>query len=555
MATDEFGIKVTLDTKDAQKGLKDLNKAADALNDKIEEPHKIGVDGKEAVSNIDKVGKSIDDIDRKLDGLNRKANIAFSFETIKIGIDMLKGLANGAKKVYDMVSDTAHEIVSLSNTAQGLSMSANGLKAWETTFQSMGLNAKDADAALGAIQDRLTGQLLNPSIQVASAFSQMGINLRASNGELKTSESIMMELADRFKKMKPEYALALGAQVGLSRDVITQMRTSKDFSKTLAEQKAKPVITKTEEQEARGFVKKQADFDSSIDLIKNKALMPMADIISTQVMPQLKAFAEELAKITGMIATPNNVQSAGQMIGRATQAGMHPWDTLKSGFQSAGSLVSNAWSRMNTPFSAKDSQQFYKNISNLPSDIIAKIQGMVETGGNSNQIGYAMTRDPSGKYQYKRDAQGNKIPEAYGKYQIKPSTASEVMGYNVTPDMLKNDDFNTQVNTKYMNQLIAKNGGDKAAALAAYNGDLARYKKTGSAPYLEKFQQAAMGSGLIPSASDSNTVNNNTRTNNQSVNVDNVHLHGVQSPQQFIDDLLGFHQQNDRANNMTGMQT
>ena len=122
-------------------------------------------------------------------------------------------------------------------------------------------------------------------------------------------------------------------------------------------------------------------------------------------------------------------------------------------------------------------------------------QGMVESSNKDNTIGYKMKKDANGKYQPVLDAKGQKIPEAYGRYQIKPSTASEVMGRNVTGQELLNGEFNQQVHDKYMMQL-EKRYGSKEAALAAYNGDLANYRKTGHSDYVDKIK-AKLG-GAIP---------------------------------------------------------
>lgn len=141
--------------------------------------------------------------------------------------------------------------------------------------------------------------------------------------------------------------------------------------------------------------------------------------------------------------------------------------------------------------------------SSMWDSVIDWAQGLVESRNKDDTIGYKMKKDANGKYQNVLDAKGNKIPEAYGRYQIKPSTASEVMGRNVTGQELLNGDFNKQVHDKYMAQLEAKHGS-KEAALAAYNGDLANYRKTGQSDYVNKIK-GVIG-GLNPASLASQPV-------------------------------------------------
>ena len=440
-----------------------------------------------------------------------------------------------------MVSDTAQGVVALGNTAAGLGMKTNSLKAWETTFKAMGFAASDADQALGAIQDRITGQLLNPSMQVASAFSMMGINLRKTNGELRTSEDILTELAAKFKKLKPEYAIALGAQAaGLSRDQVIQLRNNPNFAKTLAEQKNKPVVTPQGEKQARKFVAKEADFESTVDQLKNNALLPLANEIQDKVLPQMKALAQGLADLV------NNVVNA---------------DLSKP---ISGEKLSNAYKTLTNPnsYSAKKGPGFIDNlIHQTPKDfmnIIRKIQAKIENAAGE-KIGYAMTRDKNDKYTYKLDKNGNKIPEAYGKYQIKPSTASQVMGRNVTPQELMNDKFNEQVRDKYMSQLLQQYGTQERA-LAAYNGDLKRYDKTGSTPYIDKFRSMigtmfsapSSTTNAVQSPAVSSTINNQRSSNvNSQTTIGDINV-SANNPEDFARMIKGNMPYLDRALSMTG---
>ncbi len=533
----KFGIEVNVDTSKATKNLKDLNKEAEKANDTLNEEHEVHID-------TDKAQKSLDDIDKKLNNVSKKVDSTFNVGKLFLWYEGIKKVGQAAYAAGKYVVDAANEMTSMSNTAQGLSISTNTLKAWETTFKAMGFDAKEADNALGAIQDRLTGQLLNPSIQVASAFSMMGVNLRNANGELRNSDDILGEVAGKLKNFKPEYAIAIGAQLGLSRDQAIQLRNNPDFAKTLAAQKANQVITPQQVKAASGTTAQAAGLGAEMDKLQNDALLPLNTTLSKDIAPNLAKIAEKLGDTYGGGSTQD-------IADRAKGFFSAPFGILGGGLKKFGV---DSYNRLTTPLSDKEQSDVMKRLKNT----IKEIQGFVESGNKPDAVGYAMTRNAQGKYTYKLDPTGNKIPEAYGKYQIKPSTASEVMGYNVTPQMLLNEQFNTQVRDKLMAQLLKKYGTQERA-LAAYNGDLKRYDQTGSAPYVDKIKSnlQTVGMSNAPMATQSSTVTNNLinqnrhSTINSSTSIGNVNV-SANNPQEFAKELQSNIGYLDKILNMNG---
>lgn len=89
----------------------------------------------------------------------------------------------------------------------------------------------------------------------------------------------------------------------------------------------------------------------------------------------------------------------------------------------------------------------------------------IESGGNLNAIGYKRTRDNKG---YELDANGNKIPVAFGPFQFTKATGA---GYGLTKD----EDFtdpakSSEAAAELWSHLMKKYGGDVEKAVAEYNG-------------------------------------------------------------------------------------
>lgn len=153
--------------------------------------------------------------------------------------------------------------------------------------------------------------------------------------------------------------------------------------------------------------------------------------------------------------------------------------------------------------------------SSMWNKVIDWAQGKVESENKDSTIGYKQKQDKNGKSHWV-DRQGNfikkseletkGIPEAYGRYQIMPSTASEVIGRNVTGQELLNGEFNAQVHSKLMDKWT-KQYGSKEAALAYYNAGnrgLKQYQETGTTTYLDKIK-GVIG-GLNPASLASQPV-------------------------------------------------
>ena len=547
MANDEkFGITVELNTGDAEKKLDDLGAKADKVTSKtkkssevkvktgeavkevktleeklldvlevIAKKYSVEVDPQPAIESISKIELKIEEMAKILEKTGKQTDNVFSFIKIGAAVEAIKLVTNAVKEAYDMVSDTASEITTLGNNAAGLGMTANDLKAYQTSFEGMGMSGADANHVLGTIQDKLLGQIYNPSVQVSSAFGMMGINTRQANGENRAPDKVLDDIIKVFKRMPTQQAMAMGGQIGINRDEVVALRNSKSWDSFLDKQKKKPVVTEKEQEQARSFKLEQADFGSSIQQIKNSALMPFAETISKNVIPELTKFAAMLADLTA-----NNASKVTDVINNPSKAAngvmqnVADWGANHMPQKEALDTIRERLQK--TPGFSKGGVDWWDKILDW-----AQVQ--VEGGGKS-QVGYKMKKGLDGKMHNVLDSKGKPIPEAFGQRQIQPAVASEVMGYNVTPEMLMDNTFNKKVRDKLMTKW-EKQYGSQGAALAYYNGGtpgLKQYQKTGHTAYTDKVAaQVSSGAALnilnrapVTSTQSSSVINN---VNNQRV--------------------------------------
>lgn len=564
---DEFGVKINLNTKDATKKVKDLNKEAEKLGENLEEKKDVKIEGEEAVNLLKKIDQSILEINAGLQQVEKKSKTFFNLGSLAAGIYLLKQAVSLFKGAYNAVSATAHKIVSLSNTAQGLGIKINTLKAFETAFKSVGLSAQDADNALGSLQDTLTGQLLNPSTQIASSFAMMGVNLRKSNGDLKDSAELMEELAKSFKNFKEPYAVAYGRQFGLSREEVIQMRNNPTYAKTLAAQKGNQVVTSPEEKAARKMVAQEAELGVSIEKLKNDAMLPLMKLIGDKLIPAVTSIANILGGIFGEKAP--TVENLSKDTATAASAIFHhPIDSAKQIFNSllkpgAGQYVSSGIEDLKAAAKSQglsdpataamlELAQRESKLKNIPSDAISKYTGKPVAGGylqykDSTIAGYG------GKNAYSAGDTAKAFKNEYAEFQsiarkqgIKPSLDQLAMFHHLgAPHYKKALKYfkNHQGATvgSFYNQI------DSSGYTASLNKGMVNQRF----PVIEQATPMATQSSNV-----SNTVNNQQRVANinSSTSIGNVHVN-ANNPQQFAQGLRQNMGYLDKMLNMNGLQT
>jgi len=285
---------------------------------------------KEVNLKTDDAQKEIKSLKKEIEGIGNSLESAFAVGKIFAGIALIKGAFSAIKGSVNWVYDLNKELVVLNNKAQIFGMSTNSLKAWETSFKAIGLEAQDADNALGSIQDRLLQQMINPSLQVASAFAVMGVNIQKNNGELKNTEDILLEVGRSFKKMNLMSAYALGGAIGLSKQQVFAMRNNPDFAKELAKQKNNLVVTQAEVRGARkGFVT-QTEAGAEIDKVRYRVIQSI-DSSLQHIQSPLDSIAQSLSSIVGVKDIGKtvfdkgvNALGLGQITDKAKAMGMTP---------------------------------------------------------------------------------------------------------------------------------------------------------------------------------------------------------------------------------------
>jgi hypothetical protein len=542
------------------------------------------------------------------------------------------GIADFAK---DLTTSFASMGVALTNGSKDTGTSIGKLQDWEQAAKRVGGTAQGVQTSMANFYSKMNQARLKGDGGLMSGLLQhLGVSATDKNGNLRKTNDIMLDLADSFKKMPQNDRYAIGNQLGLDNRTIDLMSEGKvQLSALLTQMSKHRVMTDEQAKKAMILNAQIADMNQRWEQSKTvlgEKLMPVAiDLINKFIIPAInfipkliKGFDDfshtmgmsgthmgeliialmAFTKIAGMIrgialafgildaaalpvlAPIAAIAAALGAVALAYEAIKNPAQTKKffmgalHGAERVGKPVNDY---MNKHFPGMGINNIAGNLSKvLGLGPLATAQMMQESSG-VNQIGYKyqtqnghLVRNMFGQAQFAKDAQGNKIPEAYGRFQVKPSSASAAMGRNITgAQILASPTLQKQIYDKMWAQSMKASGGDVKGALAYYNGgasDLAYYKKTGQtknqygemitaeaaqlqanqmmakntqkdiAPQANqiKSQQLMARNAMPKTTSAMSSVANTNTNNNKSIHVANMHVHDVQSPHEFANNLM-----------------
>jgi len=196
----------------------------------------------------------------------------------------------------DSVNDTA----ALGRLAVNLNMSAKELDGWGTAAEAFGGTAEGVRGSLqhiaGGIQEfAATGQSA-----LIPYFRSMGIELSDSSGKVRDYRAIMMDLADKFKGMKPQEALFFGHNLGLDDGTINMLRQGRgELSQLVAKMTQSSGVTQDSVDAAQRAQKNWAIF--------NQQLRGIGQTIFAEMAPALEVAITWLTKFSDWVSEHHEV--------------------------------------------------------------------------------------------------------------------------------------------------------------------------------------------------------------------------------------------------------
>lgn len=188
---------------------------------------------------IESEGKNIDSLVSKL-----RANVLAMFAAFTAG----KGLVEFTK-------DTVEADASMGRYARTLDTTVGILSAWRGIAVLAGGTAAGMTGSIQNLVSQFQTFTLTGESSVIPYFRALGVNIADSNGHMRATGDILLDLADRFQKLDPARAAAFGQALGLDQTTINLLLQGRGaIQAMLDEQKRLGIVTN---QDAEAGIKLQ----------------------------------------------------------------------------------------------------------------------------------------------------------------------------------------------------------------------------------------------------------------------------------------------------------
>ena len=234
----------------------------------------------------------------------------------------------GARGIKEFVEYITKADAALGRAAHTLDMSATELSAWQGVSRATGGTAESMTGSLQGLTDQIqrglaTGQW-GSMLQV---FSRFGINLRDSNGQLKTSGQLLLDLNAVFSRMDPARARAILQMLGMDPSTINVILMNRSALLELYSAQQTNAAASEADVQAAGQLQKL--WNEAATAAENLGRKIMTWIITPLGSPVLKA----AAAIFGAIARVIDAAGKGTLHGAGARAAAEHAATQGSNMQ------------------------------------------------------------------------------------------------------------------------------------------------------------------------------------------------------------------------------
>ncbi len=211
----------------------------------------------------------------------------------------LKKLAVGiagafaVKEVYEFAEANVKAMSEIERTAVQLGISTDKVQAFQFAAKSLGLEADQLLNSMGRLQ--VTQQAAaSGSAQGAAAFSAMGVSVKDSNGQMKSADDLLTDVAEGIKGVKdPSKQAAIAVQLfgRQGRQLLPLLKEGREGVEGLAEEfkQLGGGYTKEAIEQAKKFEKQSARLGSAWTGLKSVALQALLPILTSIINGMTKA--------------------------------------------------------------------------------------------------------------------------------------------------------------------------------------------------------------------------------------------------------------------------
>lgn len=180
------------------------------------DPKGVQKGGKEATTAFGKVTQGATKMGKYVSaGVDTAAD---SFRSLQRNALAFFAVLTAGKTLKAFISDTTSSNVAAGNLARNLGTSVQSLTTWQKATQAMGGTAEDVSSSMGALVSQF--QTIEGRRNLGLVFGQLHVNLNDANGQLRSMNELIPDLAASAQQLGPQLFSALGGQAGFSQGFI-----------------------------------------------------------------------------------------------------------------------------------------------------------------------------------------------------------------------------------------------------------------------------------------------------------------------------------------------
>lgn len=268
-------------------------------------------DADKAVKKNEKLNKSIGETDKIVGTVGKTLGRFFG----------VIAAATGISKLIDDVQRLNDELYHLE---KNLGMSSTTIKAWQGAAGAMGGSADGMTSSMKSLNMAMNDFVIMGDTSMLPYMNALGVSMVGTNGKLKDTNDVMLDLADSFSKMDREQAFSIASKMGIDEGTFnTLVQGRKEMEKMIEYQKTMYQSSEAELQVSRDLAKNRALLGQQWESMKTmmgNILMPLFLKVSEVLLGlfdylqkhqrEVKAVFTGLAFIVGAVLTPVLIKAA-----------------------------------------------------------------------------------------------------------------------------------------------------------------------------------------------------------------------------------------------------
>lgn len=216
---------------------------------------KLGLDGSQynreadkAIGKNDKLNKSVSDTDKAVGAVTKTLAKWFS----------VLAVATGVTKMIDEVQKLNDELFFLE---KNLGMSSQSIKNWQGAAGAMGGSAQGMTESIKSLNMGMNDFVTMGDTSLLPFMNAIGVSMVDTQGKLRKTDDVMLDLADSFSKMDREQAFSIASKMGIDEGTFnTLVQGRKEMEKML-------------EYQSKMYKSSEEELKASRQLAQNRALL------------------------------------------------------------------------------------------------------------------------------------------------------------------------------------------------------------------------------------------------------------------------------------------